>query len=122
MIYWGIYFSRLSDHNFVSISFRMKSKRNSHAIEKNYFDFENFERPLSAISLNSILEHLNQASAFESYNIFINEITTLKDLHTRHNTVRFNKYKHRGSKWITYCILISIKKRDSLFNLIKKLQ
>ena len=50
-----------------------------------------------------------------NYNIMENEITNANRKYITKKTVRFNKYKHKKSEWITRGILKSIKHRDALY-------
>ena len=51
----------------------------------------------------------------ENYNKFDKLIQDLKDKHIPVKIVRFNKYRHKGNKWITRGIMNSIKFRDKLY-------
>ena len=46
-------------------------------------------------------------------------IKLAKDKHMPYKTVKFNKYKHKKSTWITLAILKSIRYRDKLRNKLK---
>ena len=47
-------------------------------------------------------------------------ITSAQEKHLPEKTVRFNKYKHKCSPWMTNGILQSIKFRDKLYHTFKK--
>ena len=47
-------------------------------------------------------------------------IQDAKNLHFLKKTVKFNKKKHKKSKWMTYGILNSINKKDRLYKLLLK--
>ena len=47
-------------------------------------------------------------------------IQQAKDTHLPKITVKFKKKKHKKSKWMTYCILNSINKKDKLYKLLLK--
>ena len=53
------------------------------------------------------------------YDIFENYITKIKQKHMPCISVKFKKYKHKLSNWITYGILNSIKFRDKLYSQLK---
>ena len=46
-------------------------------------------------------------------------IETARKKHMMGKFVKFNKYKHKKSKWITYGILKSIRFSDKLYNKLK---
>ena len=48
-----------------------------------------------------------------------NEIHRVVDKHISSKTVKFNKYKHKKSKWITHGVIKSIKYRDKLYKILK---
>ena len=54
-----------------------------------------------------------------NYNILHNLIQASKELHLPSKLVRFNKYKHKKSKWISRGIINSIKYRDNLYKVHK---
>ena len=49
----------------------------------------------------------------------MNVIETARKKHMTGKFVKFNKYKHKKSKWITYGILKSIRFRDNLYKKLK---
>ena len=51
----------------------------------------------------------------KNHDILENVLTKLKDTHLPTKKVRYNKYKHKDSPWITQGILNSIKFRDNLY-------
>ena len=68
------------------------------------------------------LNLLNQSSNQDpniNYNILEEEIQTAKNTYLPTKTVRFNKYKHKKSKWITQALLKSIMFRDKLYKKLK---
>ena len=54
-----------------------------------------------------------------NYNIIINEINQAKNKYMTSKLVKFNKYKHKMSTWITQGLLISIRYRDKLYKKTK---
>ena len=50
-----------------------------------------------------------------NYDILHNHLIKLKNKHLPYRMVKFDKYKHKGNKWITHGILRSIKHRDELY-------
>ena len=57
-----------------------------------------------------------------NYNILHNIIQHAKTKHMPHKFVRFKKYKHRMSPWITHGIVKSIQYRDNLYKKHKMTQ
>ena len=55
----------------------------------------------------------------ENHNVVETNITEAIDLHLQPKTVRFDKYRHKMSPWITRGILHSIKFRDKLYKEFK---
>ena len=61
------------------------------------------------------------SSLHENYDIFMKLIQDAKNLHFPKKTVKFNKKKHKKSKWMTYGILNSINKKIDYINYFLKL-
>ena len=57
-----------------------------------------------------------------NYDIFHNAIKQAKNKHMPCKLIKFNKYKHKKSKWITQGLLKSIRSRDTLYARLKRLQ
>ena len=56
----------------------------------------------------------------ENYDKFHDHLTKLKDKHLPYKFIKFNKYKHKGSNWITRGVLNSIKYRDGIYKNLRK--
>ena len=56
----------------------------------------------------------------ENYDKFHNHLTKLKDKHLPYKFIKFNKYKHKDSNWITRGVLNSIKYRDGIYKNLRK--
>ena len=54
-----------------------------------------------------------------NYNTIINEINQAKNKYMTSKLVKFNKYKHKRSTWITQGLLIPIRYRDKLYKKLK---
>ena len=54
-----------------------------------------------------------------NYNIILDEINQAKNKYMMSKLVKFNKYKHKKSTWITQGLLASIRHRDKLYKQIK---
>ena len=58
-------------------------------------------------------------SMSSNYTTLCNEILRSKNKHMPSKWVKFNKYKHKKSSWITQGLLKSIKYRDKLYKRLK---
>ena len=67
------------------------------------------------------LDHDLNNDPNENYNILENHIKTAIEEAIHSKKVRFNKYKHRKSPWITNGTLKSIKYRDNLYKNLSSL-
>ena len=65
------------------------------------------------------LDTSQTANPNASYNVIMNVIETARKKNMTGKFVKFNKYKHNKSKWITYGILKSIRFRDNLYKKLK---
>ena len=74
------------------------------------------------ITSSDVYNKLNQSPTPDpnvNYNMLHDVIKLAKDKHMPYKTVKFNKYKHKKSTWITLAILKSIRYRDKLRNKLK---
>ena len=74
------------------------------------------------ITSSDVYNKLNQSPTADpnvNYNMLHDVIKLAKDKHMPYKTVKFNKYKHKKSTWITLAILKSIRYRDKLRNKLK---
>ena len=55
-----------------------------------------------------------------NYNVFNNHLVRLKDKHMPFKLVKFNKYRHKGSNWITAGIMKYIKYKDNFYRIVQK--
>ena len=58
-------------------------------------------------------------TADPNYNIIYKEITRAKTIHMPNKLVKFNRYKHKKSTWITHGLLTSIRYRDKMYKQLK---
>ena len=65
------------------------------------------------------LDQSPSADVNSNYDIMFNEIHRVVEKHISSKTVKFNKYKHKKSKWITHGVIKSIKYRDQLYKILK---
>ena len=75
----------------------------------------NFSEAMSRSNLISKLNRDMFSDPNSTYEIIEAEINRLKSQFLPTKKVRFNKYKHKKSPWITYGILSSLKTRDDTF-------
>ena len=59
------------------------------------------------------------ADTYLNDDIIFNDIVRAKDKHMQTELVKFNKYKHKKSMWITQGILRSIQYREQLYKQLK---
>lgn len=117
----GIIFTNLSDHlpYFICID----NYANNHKCHVKYVrtrnnTVENQNNLLQALSQTDFYSLLNQDLRSDpdlNYEIFHEHLMQLKNEFMPSKTVKFNKHRHKKSKWITSAILNSIKYRDNLY-------
>ena len=123
----GILLNQLSDHlpcftlletdnidNNSKPKFTRIFKQNDDAIQQ-------IKNEINSSELHKKLDTSQTANPNVSYNVIM-EVTGIEDARKKHMTgkfVKFNKYKHKKSKWITYGILKSIRFRDNLYKKLK---
>ena len=78
----------------------------------------NFRDELSEIDISSLLNTNLATAPNTDYEKFEKIITKTYDKHFPEKCVKFNKYKHKRSNWITSGILKSIEFRDKLYKYI----
>ena len=65
--------------------------------------------------IHATMDHNPYADPNENFNKLSDKIIQLRDKHIPRRLVKFRKYKHRRTKWITSGIIKSIKYKDRLF-------
>ena len=82
------------------------------------FSKENLDSLMSELQsiniLNLLDKNLNN-DPNSNYDILHNILTTTINKHIPLNKVKFNKYRHKKTNWITYGILRSIRFRNNLY-------
>ena len=116
----GILEHNLSDHlpYFICLDFlRYKKKSIKHI--KTYVStlaaFENFKSEITNLCSLENFDMQYETDPNINYNILNDKLASALVAHLPCKVVRFNKYKHRKSKWITSGIIRSIKFRDKLY-------
>ena len=79
-----------------------------------------FIAELEDISIYDKLEQPIGSDSKENYNCFIALLNDAKNKYLHKKRVRFNKIKHKKSKWMTNGILNSIKEKDKLYKKLVK--
>ena len=122
----GIILSYLSDHLpcFTTLDMFSKIHKRPKYITINRNDKlsqDNFCNSLGNNLLNQDISNNVCQDPNVNSNILGNCLTEANDLHLKPKTVRFDKYRHKMSPWITRGILHSIKFRDNLYKELKSI-
>ncbi len=80
----------------------------------------NFKTEISNLLNENILNSRLDQDPNVNYNILSDLIQEAKNKHMPTKTVKYNKYKHKKSPWITFGIINSINYRDDLYTKFKK--
>ena len=120
----GIIMSNLSDHlpAFTSIKMQLKQHTPLKYIQVATRDSNSLHQFYNEMNKINILNYLNpdlQCDPNANYNILEETIQSTMNKHLPTKTVKFNKYKHKFSPWITFGVLKSIQYRDSLYKQLK---
>ena len=117
----GIIMSNISDHQPYFIVLEQISpktvliiNKNTPAATKHFYD---------AVVQANIYEKLNKDTLSDpnsNYDLLENILCNLYDKHFPNKLVKFKKYKHKKSTWITVGILNSIKYKDKLYRNLKQ--
>ena len=112
----------MSDHYPYFVSIRgsnIPNKENTtKLVKKEIHSQAAYDAFLNDLFVSEITSSLNQdpyADPNNNYDILHNHIAALKNKHIPSTYVKFNKYRHKGSKWITNGIIRSIKYKDKLY-------
>ena len=118
----GIFLHTMSDHYpyFVScnLSVNHSTMKRPKYIKKRVNDKLAYVSLLTDLCQSNILNDMipdPYTVPNMNYEILENHVTRLKNKHLPLKTVKFNKHKHRGSKWISRGEIRSIKYRDKLY-------
>ena len=79
-----------------------------------------FLSELEDMDIYDKLEQSVDSNPHDNYDRFITLINDAKEKHLPKKTVKFNKKKHKKSKWMTYGILKSINTKDILYKKLVK--
>ena len=120
----GILTNKLSDHQpyFISVNITQKKEPLPKYVKINIVSTEAMHNVSHEIKSEEMYNKFNKkptADPNSNYTILCNDILRSKNKHMSSKWVKFNKYKHKKSSWITQGLLKSIKYRDNLY---KRLQ
>ena len=120
----SIILSQISDHRpcIVNLGISEKTKKRQKYVRTRAINdaaINIFREELSEIDISSLLNVNLFTDPNIDYNKFVKIITKNYDKHFPEKCVKFNKYKHKLSNWITSGILKSIEFRDKLYKRLK---
>jgi exonuclease III len=120
----AIIYSNISDHLpcLMCVSFKTNYEPRPKYItiqSKTASCFNNFYDDVSKTDFLSLLDTSQEADPNENYNKLSNKLHYMITKHFPIRKVKFNKYKHKSTPWITNGILISLKYRDKLYRELK---
>ena len=120
----GILLNKLSDHQpcFIILDITCCGCNNPKFIRK-YVQLEsvidNINSDIRSSGLDDKIDTGMTADPNISYSIIHDVIEKTKKTHMTSKLVKYNKYKHKKSKWITRGLLRSLRFRDNLYKKIK---
>ena len=120
----GILIKKFSDHQpyFMFVNTTLKEDHTTKFIQVNVQNKEAMLKVKNELHSSDIYTKLDTNPNTDpnyNYNIIIDEINQAKDKYMTSKLVKFNKYKHKKSTWITQGLLTSIRYRDKLYKQIK---
>ena len=120
----GILIKKCSDHQqyFMFVNTTLKEDHTTKFIQVNVQNKEAMLKVKNEFHSSDIYTKLDTNPNTEpnyNYNIIIDEISQVKNKYMTSKLVKFNKYKHKKSTWITQGLLTSIRYRDKLYKQIK---
>ena len=120
----GILTNKLSDHQpyFMSLKITQKNEPLPKYIKINIVNTEAMHSVRHEIKSEEIYNKFNKkptADPNSNFTTLCNEILRSKNKHMPSKWVKFNKYKHKKSSWVTQGLLKSIKFRDNLYKRLK---
>ena len=120
----SIIFSNISDHLPCTVNLGISehtTKQQKYVRTRVIKDtaVNNFRSELTEIDMSALLNANLATDPNTDYDKFEKIITKTYDKHFPEKRVKFNKYKHKRSNWITSGILKSIEFRDKLYKRLK---
>ena len=120
----GILIKKFSDHQ-PYVTFLHSTRKNTPTpryIQSTTHTEEAYTNLASELNKTDTWGNLNKNPTADpnlNYNVFIEILQSAKEKHLPSKLIRFKKYKHKKSTWITMGILKSIKFRDKLYMTLK---
>ena len=119
----GIIYSRISDHHpyFLSIcpsnkiSVGMNKKGHVKQRINSETAYNNLKQSLFENDISDAINTDPYCNPNINYDILHDHLTQMKNKYLPYRYVNFNKYRHKGNKWITHGIMKSTKQRDKLY-------
>ena len=115
----GILINKFSDHQpYFTLIHNTRSNTEAHKFVKvSKYTNESIKNIHDELDNSNILDKFNHSATDpnDNYNTLSHIFTTVKNKHIPIKLVKFNKYKHKKSKWISEGILRSIRHRDKLY-------
>ena len=120
----GILIKKFSDHQpyFMFVNTTLKEDHTTKFIQVNVQNKEamlKVKNELHSCDIYTKLDTNPNTDPNYNYNIIIDEINQAKNKYMTSKLMKFNKYKHKKSTWITQGLLTSIRYRDKLYKQIK---
>ena len=120
----GIILSELSDHLPCFLILKNELTRSTppkYITLRNTSElsYSQLQSELRTVDIDAQLEHSLFTSPIKNYQIISQTLSNLCEKHLPIKKVKFQKYKHKASPWITSGILKSIKHRDKLYGILK---
>ena len=122
----GILMSRISDHlpYFISLDYitikKIKIPKCIQITNQSATNIANFKHEICIANILDKLDLSIDANPNINYNILEHTIVNALKKHLPTKTVKYNKYKHKKSGWMTNGLLHSIQFRDKQYMKIKK--
>ena len=121
----GILFTKISDHLptfiFHKTNLRKKQYHPKYILQQNKDEnaIQNFCSAITNANIMGKIDSSERACPDQNYNILQDILVQQMNKHLPVKKVKFNKYKHKDSPWITQGILNSIRFRDTLYKNLK---
>lgn len=119
--------NNISDHlpYFISLDYIINSDRPKDKFIKISYSgpeaMEKFRKELTTPEMTHRFRNICQDNPNDSFDNFNSILSYYIDKHFPCKYVRFNRYKHKKTKWITHAILKSISFRDKLYVKLKSM-
>ena len=121
----GILLNNISDHQIIftyieNMSYIMEVPKYIEIERNDPRSMQNFVRELEELNIYDQLETPLNTNPQENYATFLNMVNIAKNKHLPKKVVRFNKKKHKKTKWLTNAILKSINTKDTMYKTLIK--